>query len=79
MTKDFNNSWHSSDPRLAEAWTVRIILTFLAVTIRLYCKATRSGVKRFSWDDAAIVFAFITSTVAAGVLLWGTFNITERT
>jgi hypothetical protein len=50
---------------------VRIVLSFVAVIIRLCCKTSRQSRKSLPWDDIFIVLALISSTAGESVVFWG--------
>ena len=73
--KIFANKWHSSDPGGSEALTIRMVITYVIVSIRIYCKIAKGSpkpmLKRFGLDDVFILLALIPSTLGEGIVLWG--------
>lgn len=71
----FANTWHSSDPAGSEAMVIRMVITYVIVAIRLYCKfakgTSKPAIKRLARDDAFILLALVTSTVGQASAFWG--------
>jgi hypothetical protein len=75
MAAIFDNKWRSSDPGGSEAMTIRMVITYTVITIRLYCRIAKSPNKplreRLGWDDVFILLALFTSTIGQAVVFWG--------
>jgi hypothetical protein len=70
--KYFDNSWHSSSPGESIALTVRLVLCWTAVAVRIGGKASRDkSIKRvFGWDDVFIVAALLIGSAGPITTLW---------
>ncbi|KAF2821462.1 hypothetical protein CC86DRAFT_359293 [Ophiobolus disseminans] len=73
--KIFANKWHSSDPGGSEAMTIRMVISFAIVAIRIYCKIAKGtakpAIRRLALDDIFILLALVSSTIGQGVVFWG--------